>query len=139
MKTKNLNLPDYLTKKQKSDIKRAIKDNIPIIVKGKTALVNLLKEQGIVAFELWECQEIELNELLRKWGKYYGKSGRIVFNIFSNIYGKSGFGTSRLLYSCERSAKVFKKGFVIIGSPNSFAIDCASSSTEYPIVKKTVS
>lgn len=68
---KNLILPDYLTKKQKSDIKRAIKDNIPIIVKGKqgvtgkTTLVNMLKEQGIVAFELWECQEIELNEPLK--------------------------------------------------------------------------
>ena len=64
---KKIILPDYLTKKQKSDIKRAIKDNTPIIVKGKqgatgkTTLVNLLKEQGIVAFELWECQEIELN------------------------------------------------------------------------------
>ena len=64
----NLILPDYLTKKQKSDIKRAVKDNIPIMVKGKqgptgkTTLVNMLKEQGIVAFELWGCQEIELNE-----------------------------------------------------------------------------
>ena len=69
---KNLILPDYLTKKQKSDIKRAIKDNIPIIVKGiqgptgKTTLVDLLKEQGIVAFELWECQEIELNKPLER-------------------------------------------------------------------------
>ena len=69
---KKIILPDYLTKKQKSDIKRAVKDNVPIMVKGKqgvtgkTTLVNMLKEQGIVAFELWECQEIELNKLLRK-------------------------------------------------------------------------
>lgn len=65
---KKLILPDYLTEKQKLDIKRAVKDDIPIIVKGeqgptgKTELVNALKEQGIVAFELWECQEIELNK-----------------------------------------------------------------------------
>ena len=65
---KNLILPDHLTKKQKADIKRAIKNNIPIIISGKqgatgkTTLVNMLKEQSIVAFELWECQEIELNK-----------------------------------------------------------------------------
>ena len=69
---KKLILPDYLTKKQKSDIKRAVKDNIPIIVKGKqgvtgkTTLVNMLKEQDIVAFELWECQEIKLDKPLEK-------------------------------------------------------------------------
>ena len=69
---KNLILPDYLTKKQKSDIKRAIKNNIPIIISGKqgatgkTTLMNLLKKQGIVTYELWECQEIKLDKPLGK-------------------------------------------------------------------------
>lgn len=68
--TNDLELPDYLTKKQKEDINRAIKEKIPIIISGKqgptgkTTLANILKEQGIIAYELWECQEIELNEKL---------------------------------------------------------------------------
>lgn len=67
---KNIRLPEYLTSEQKSLILNAIKSDIPILVSGvsgptgKTALVEMLREQGVTAFEKWECQEINLSEFL---------------------------------------------------------------------------
>lgn len=65
---KNIRLPEYLTSEQKSLILNAIKSDIPILVSGvsgptgKTTLVEMLREQGVTAFEKWECQEIVLSE-----------------------------------------------------------------------------
>lgn len=65
---KNIRLPEYLTSEQKSLILNAIKSDIPILVSGvsgptgKTTLVEMLREQGVTAFEKWECQEINLSE-----------------------------------------------------------------------------
>ena len=67
---KNIMLPEYLTSEQKSLILNAIKSDIPILVSGvsgptgKTTLVEMLREQGVTAFEKWECQEINLSEFL---------------------------------------------------------------------------
>lgn len=67
---KNISLPEYLTSEQKSLILNAIKSDIPILVSGvsgptgKTTLVEMLREQGVTAFEKWECQEINLSEFL---------------------------------------------------------------------------
>lgn len=67
---KNIRLPEYLTSEQKSLILNAIKSDIPILVSGvsgptgKTTLVEMLREQGVTAFEKWECQEINLSEFL---------------------------------------------------------------------------
>lgn len=60
-------LPDYLKKKDKEDIKRAIKNNIPIIISGntaksgKTTLCNLLRSHNILAYEEFECCLIKLD------------------------------------------------------------------------------
>ncbi|MDR7870332.1 MAG: hypothetical protein RIN55_05700 [Tissierellaceae bacterium] len=68
--SKNFTLPDYLSVKQKEDIISAIKRDIPIIISGeqgptgKTNLVNILRENGVTAYEKWECLEIELNDRL---------------------------------------------------------------------------
>ncbi|AGN35069.1 hypothetical protein HMPREF1012_03883 [Bacillus sp. BT1B_CT2] len=67
---KNFQLPDYLTEKQKEEIIHAINTNKPILISGnqgptgKTTLKNYLVEHGILAFEKWECCEIELNRTL---------------------------------------------------------------------------
>ncbi|MDK2844096.1 MAG: hypothetical protein PWP69_888 [Enterococcus sp.] len=67
---KNIRLPENLTSEQKSLILNAIKSDIPILVSGvsgptgKTTLVEMLREQGVTAFEKWECQEINLSEFL---------------------------------------------------------------------------
>ncbi|KYC74460.1 hypothetical protein B4092_3919 [Bacillus licheniformis] len=63
----NIQLPDYLTEKQKEQIIHAIHTNKPILISGnqgptgKTTLKNCLLEHGILTFEKWECCEIELN------------------------------------------------------------------------------
>lgn len=65
-----LELPNYLTKEQKEQVRSAAKQNKPILVTGipgptgKTTLANLLKANGIQVFEEWECEKIELNVLL---------------------------------------------------------------------------
>lgn len=66
--SKDFRLPDYLSEKQKEDIILAIKKGTPIIISGeqgptgKTTLVNILRENGVTAYEKWECLEIELND-----------------------------------------------------------------------------
>ena len=68
MEHKKIKLPEYLTVAQKSLIMDAIKSDIPILVSGvsgptgKSTLVKMLREQGVIAFEKWECQEIVLSE-----------------------------------------------------------------------------
>lgn len=65
-----IELPNYLSKTQKAQIEHAIKNGIPIIISGKqgptgkTTLKNLLADCGVIAFEEWECQNIELNNIL---------------------------------------------------------------------------
>lgn len=64
---KNFKLPDYLSVKQKFKIYRAIINGIPIIITGrqgktgKTYLKDYLNSFGILAYELWECETVELN------------------------------------------------------------------------------
>lgn len=59
-------LPAFLNKDQKEQIESAIKENKPILVTGpqgptgKTTLVRFLKENGIAAYEEWECEFINL-------------------------------------------------------------------------------
>ena len=61
-------LPDYLSAEQKERIERAVVNNIPIIITGrqgctgKTFLKVYLEKFGIAAYELWECEVVELNE-----------------------------------------------------------------------------
>lgn len=68
MEHTKIKLPEYLTVAQKSLIIDAIKSDIPILVSGvpgptgKSTLVKMLREQGVIAFEKWECQEIVLSE-----------------------------------------------------------------------------
>lgn len=68
--SKEFILPNYLSDKQKEDITLAMKEGTPIIISGKqgptgkTTLANILKENGITAYEKWECFEIELNNKL---------------------------------------------------------------------------
>jgi Flp pilus assembly CpaF family ATPase len=68
--SKDFTLPNYLSEEQREEIILAIKKGIPIIISGeqgptgKTTLVNTLRENGITAYEKWECLEIELNDRL---------------------------------------------------------------------------
>ena len=61
-------LPDNLSEEQKNRIVRAIKENTPIIISGrqgctgKTYLKDYLNNFGIIAYELWECELIELDK-----------------------------------------------------------------------------
>lgn len=61
-------LPDYLSAEQKERIERAVVNNTPVIITGcqgrtgKTFLKDYLEKFGIAAYELWECEVIELNE-----------------------------------------------------------------------------
>jgi hypothetical protein len=61
-------LPDYLSSEQKERIERAVVNNTPIIITGvqgrtgKTFLKDYLEKFGIAAYELWECEVVELNE-----------------------------------------------------------------------------
>ena len=61
-------LPDNLSEEQKKRIVRAIKENTPIIISGrqgctgKTYLKDYLNKFGIIAYELWECELIELDK-----------------------------------------------------------------------------
>lgn len=61
-------LPDNLSEEQKNRIVRAIKENTPIIISGrqgctgKTYLKDYLNKFGIIAYELWECELIELDK-----------------------------------------------------------------------------
>lgn len=62
-------LPDYLSAEQKERIERAVLNNAPIIIitgvqgrTGKTFLKDYLAKFGIAAYELWECEVVELNE-----------------------------------------------------------------------------
>ena len=62
-------LPDYLSAEQKERIERAVLNNAPIIIitgvqgrTGKTFLKDSLAKFGIAAYELWECDVVELNE-----------------------------------------------------------------------------
>ncbi|AST97312.1 hypothetical protein [Shouchella clausii] len=65
-----INLPVWLSEEQKQEIAAAIKEGTPILITGKqgptgkTYLANLLKEQGVLAFEEWECVKVTLNDLL---------------------------------------------------------------------------
>ena len=63
-------LPDYLSAEQKERIERAVVNNNPIIITGcqgrtgKTFLKDYLAKFGIAAYELWECEVVELNDLI---------------------------------------------------------------------------
>ena len=60
---KNFKLSEYLSDEQKEKIINAIKRNIPIIitgVQGKTGK-DYLNSFGVIAYELWECETVELN------------------------------------------------------------------------------
>ena len=64
----NFKLPDNLSEEQKNRIVRAIKENTPIIISGrqgrtgKTYSKDYLNKFGIIAYELWECELIELDK-----------------------------------------------------------------------------
>ena len=64
---KNFKLPEYLSDEQKEKIIKAIKRNIPIIITGvqgktgKSYLKDYLNSFGVIAYELWECETVELN------------------------------------------------------------------------------
>ena len=64
---KNFKLPEYLSDEQKEKIITAIKRNIPIIITGvqgktgKSYLKDYLNSFGVIAYELWECETVELN------------------------------------------------------------------------------
>ena len=63
----NFKLPDNLSEEQKEKIINAIKRNIPIIITGvhgktgKSYLKDYLNSFGVIAYELWECETVELN------------------------------------------------------------------------------
>ena len=63
-------MPDFLSAAQKKQINEAIELGKPVLVKGpqgptgKTTLVNLLRSQGVIAFEEWECLTLELNSFI---------------------------------------------------------------------------
>ena len=63
-------LPDYLSAEQKERIERAVVNNTPVIITGcqgltgKTFLKDFREKFGIAAYELWECEVIELNDLI---------------------------------------------------------------------------
>ena len=65
--SENFKLPDFLTKQQQNDVAKAIKSGTPIIISGKqgptgkTTLTRILRENGITAYEEWECTKIVLN------------------------------------------------------------------------------
>lgn len=65
----DIDYPDFISKEVQNEIKRAVKNNTPIIINGrqgstgKTTLCNLLKKYGINAYEEYECCVITLNEL----------------------------------------------------------------------------
>lgn len=67
---KNFKLPDWLSVKQKFEIYRAIIKGIPIIITGKqgktgkTYLKDYLNSFSIPAYELYECQTVELNDFI---------------------------------------------------------------------------
>ena len=62
-----LKLPDYLTDKQKKDIKRAKRIGGTVLITGpsgptgKSYLKKLLESQGVKAVEMWECIEVRLD------------------------------------------------------------------------------
>lgn len=64
-------LPEYLTIDQKSKIMFAQTMGKPVLVSGeqgptgKTTLAELLRENGIQAFEDWECEKIILDSFIR--------------------------------------------------------------------------
>ena len=63
----NFKLPEYLSDEQKEKIINAIKRNIPIIITGvqgktgKSYLKDYLNSFGVIAYESWECETVELN------------------------------------------------------------------------------
>lgn len=65
-----INFPDFLNTSQKKQLDKAIELGKPILVKGpqgptgKTTIVNFLREQGVVAFEEWECLTLELDSFI---------------------------------------------------------------------------
>ncbi|WP_430534424.1 hypothetical protein [Listeria rocourtiae] len=65
-----MELPGYLTLQQRVQINSAVRNNTPILVTGKpgptgkTTLVRLLRNEGVMIFEPHECVIIELNENL---------------------------------------------------------------------------
>ena len=67
---KNFKLPEYLSEEQKEKIIVAIKKSTPIIITGqtgstgKTYLKDYLNSLGVIAYELWECEVIELNNVI---------------------------------------------------------------------------
>lgn len=64
---KDFKLPNNLSEEQKEKIINAIKKNIPIIITGvqgktgKSYLKDYLNSFGVIAYELWECETVELN------------------------------------------------------------------------------
>lgn len=60
-------LPEFLNKKQKEQINFAIENDIPIIISGKqgptgkTFLAKILRKNGALVYEEWECQFIKLD------------------------------------------------------------------------------
>lgn len=66
----NFKLPNNLSEEQKEKIIVAIKKSTPIIITGqtgstgKTYLKDYLNSLGVIAYELWECEVIELNNVI---------------------------------------------------------------------------
>lgn len=64
---KNIRLPEFLNDSTQRVIMNAIKSGKVILVSGmpgptgKTTLVEMLREQGVTAFEKWECEELFLS------------------------------------------------------------------------------
>jgi hypothetical protein len=66
IKVSKITFPDYISPKKVKEICEAMKSGKVIIIKGsqkatgKTTVTNILKENGFVAFEKFECVEIEI-------------------------------------------------------------------------------
>lgn len=64
---KNIRLPEFLNDSTQRVIMNAIKSGKVILVSGmpgptgKTTLVEMLRKQGVTAFEKWECEELFLS------------------------------------------------------------------------------
>jgi len=68
---KKLELPDFLSKKQKADIRRAHSYGRTVLIMGppgptgKSTLKNILESQGVKVCESWECQPVVLTEFFQ--------------------------------------------------------------------------
>ncbi|EGO2507199.1 hypothetical protein IL094_001734 [Enterococcus faecalis] len=65
-----IKFPDFLSASQKKQLQQAIELGKPVLIKGpqgptgKTTIANFLRNQGVLAFEEWECVTLELDSFI---------------------------------------------------------------------------